>query len=170
MRPFLIVWVGADIAAKAAPVGEVVLIGAWMNGLARIPFAHLQSQSRPDLVAKFHLIELVPFVSILWVGLRVFGLVGGAAAWTLRVTFDAILLLWAAGFRVEVLKSFLIAVLLIGTSCLLAFLAPFPSVLGLVLGATLVVAAAIWAAIFEPQLRKYIYSILSSMAHRLFAK
>lgn len=86
------VWVGRDFARHAAPVAIILLVGMWFNGLAFIPSEHLQAVERPDLPAKFHLIELAPFLGILWAGLHFFGLQGAAWAWTLRVTADAILL------------------------------------------------------------------------------
>lgn len=90
-------WVGAEFAKHAAPVGIILLVGVWVNGLAFIPYSHLQAIERPDLVAKFHAVELIPFLGVLWVGLHTFGLLGAAGAWTLRVTVDAVLLFAVAG-------------------------------------------------------------------------
>lgn len=90
---FMRLWVGADFARRAAPIGVVLLAGVWINSLAIIPFEHLQAMNRPDLTAKFHAFETVPFLAVLWIGLHYFGLIGAAWAWTLRVTLDALLLL-----------------------------------------------------------------------------
>ena len=68
-----------------------------MNSLAFVPAAHLNAINRPDLPAKFHAFELVPFLLVLWFGLHFYGLLGAAWAWTLRVTIDAILLFVVAG-------------------------------------------------------------------------
>jgi O-antigen/teichoic acid export membrane protein len=89
-------WVGVSFAQRAAPVGIVLLAGIWINSLAIIPFEHLQAKNRPDLTAKFHAIEMVPFLAVLWIGVHYFGLIGAAWAWTLRVAFDALLLLIVA--------------------------------------------------------------------------
>lgn len=97
MAPFLTLWVGADFAAHAAPVGQIIMVGTWINSLAFLPYTQLQSQGRPDLVAKFHLLELVPFVSLLWLAVATLGLVGAALTYSLRVAVDALLLFWASG-------------------------------------------------------------------------
>jgi O-antigen/teichoic acid export membrane protein/glycosyltransferase involved in cell wall biosynthesis len=94
---FMHYWVGAEFSRHAASVGVVLLVGMWANGLAFIPYEHLQATNRPDLVAKFHAIEVIPFLGILWVGLHSFGLMGAAWAWTLRVVTDGLLLFWVAG-------------------------------------------------------------------------
>lgn len=102
MKPFLSLWVGADLAEVSAPVGEVLLIGVWINCLAVIPFGMLQGQRRPDVVAKFHALELIPYVAVLWMGLEFAGVQGAAWAWVLRVSADAVLLFSAAGLRSRV--------------------------------------------------------------------
>ncbi len=94
---FMRFWVGASFALRAAPIGVILLLGIWINGLAFIPFEQLQASDRPDLTAKFHAAEFIPFLGILWLGLHFFGLLGAAWAWTIRVTIDALLLFLVAG-------------------------------------------------------------------------
>jgi O-antigen/teichoic acid export membrane protein len=94
---FMRLWVGAAFAAHAAPVGMILLLGIWVNGLAYIPYNHLQARNRPDLTAKFHVLELAPFLFVLWCGLHFFGIIGAAGAFSLRVTADAILLFAVTG-------------------------------------------------------------------------
>lgn len=92
VEPFLRVWVGESVARHGAPVGEIVLVGVWFNSLAFMPYTFLQACGRPDLPAKFHLVELPPYLLGLWLALTVGGIEGAAAVWTLRVTADAGLL------------------------------------------------------------------------------
>jgi O-antigen/teichoic acid export membrane protein len=96
LDPFLRVWVGSEIAASSAPVGEILLIGFWLNSLAVVPFALLQAQGRPDLPAKFHVLELAPYIGGLVLGLHFGGIQGAAWAWSGRAAADALLLFWAA--------------------------------------------------------------------------
>jgi O-antigen/teichoic acid export membrane protein len=99
IRPFLTWWVGDEFSGDAATVGQIMALGLWLNGLAHIPHALLQARSRPDLVAKCHLVELPLYLGLLWVGLHFFDVIGAAVAWSLRVGLDAGLLLWLS--RVE---------------------------------------------------------------------
>lgn len=98
-KPFLTWWVGSEFASYAIPVFEILMIGAWINGVAFIPFFLLQGQGRPDLGAKLHALEFLPFIFVLWILLQNFGLPGAALAWTIRVTADAIILFQIAKFR-----------------------------------------------------------------------
>lgn len=96
VEPFLRIWAGAGIAKNGASVAEILLLGVWLNGLAVVPYAFLQSQGRPDLTAKISVIELAPYLGALWFGLHFLGLNGAAWAWTARAGVDAGLLLWVA--------------------------------------------------------------------------
>jgi O-antigen/teichoic acid export membrane protein len=96
LRPFLRLWLGPSLAEISAPIGSVLLLGMWANGLAFIPFALLRGQGRPDLTAKFHLLELLPYILALWFGIKLAGLQGAAWAWTARVVADLLLLFVAA--------------------------------------------------------------------------
>jgi O-antigen/teichoic acid export membrane protein len=89
-------WIGEDFAAVAAPVAQLLFFGAWINGLAFVPYGLLQSQGRPDIVGKFHVAEVLPFIGILWALTSTYGIVGAALAWSLRVAADAGCLFWAA--------------------------------------------------------------------------
>jgi O-antigen/teichoic acid export membrane protein len=102
MRPFLGAWIGAEFAEVAAPVGEILLIGVWINSLAWVPAVMLQGQGRPAIVAKLHILELIPYVAILWIGMAWAGLPGAAWAWVLRAAIDALLMFWVSGLRARV--------------------------------------------------------------------
>ena len=94
--PFLQAWVGADFAGYATPVAQILLVGAWANGLAYLPYGMLQGQGRPDLIAKIHFVEVLPFLLVLYLLVRAFGLPGAALAWTLRTVIDCFVMLSVA--------------------------------------------------------------------------
>jgi O-antigen/teichoic acid export membrane protein len=89
-------WVGEAFAQASTPVAEILFFGAWINGVAFVPFGLLQSQGRPDLTGKFHAAEVAPFVFVLWASTAAFGIRGAAGAWSLRCAVDAWLLIYAA--------------------------------------------------------------------------
>jgi O-antigen/teichoic acid export membrane protein len=93
---FFRLWLGTSAAARCTPAAQLFLVGFWINALAGSPSTLLQARGRPDLTAKFHLIELVPFVGILWAGIHFGGVAGAAAVGVLRVSVDTALLFWGA--------------------------------------------------------------------------
>lgn len=93
----LALWIDPDFADQASAAGRILLLGVWANCFARIPYAQLQAKGRPDLVAKCHMAEVLPYLLILYAGLIHFGLEGVAAAFTLRTIADLLLLAGLAG-------------------------------------------------------------------------
>ena len=95
IEPFLSLWVGESVARVSGPVGQILLLGFWLNTIAVIPFTYLQARRRPDLPAKFNLLEVPLYLALLWTGLEVMGIEGAAWAWTARTLVDAALLFGA---------------------------------------------------------------------------
>jgi O-antigen/teichoic acid export membrane protein len=92
-RPGLALWLGDDFAAAAWPVASLLAVGLLFNGLAQVPHAALQASGGVKATALLHTAELVFYVPLLYGGLLLFGIVGAAAAWTLRVFADMVVLL-----------------------------------------------------------------------------
>jgi O-antigen/teichoic acid export membrane protein len=114
-------WISADFAAVAAPVAEILFFGAWINGLAFVPFGLLQSQGRPDVTGKFHAAEVLPFIAVLWGLTSVYGITGAALAWSMRCAADAACLFWAAGMpRRILLRAIVLPLLLLSAAIALA--------------------------------------------------
>lgn len=89
------IWLGAEFAVESTTVLQILAFGVLMNSLAFTPFGFLQGIGRPDLPAKFHLLELPIHFGITWFFVGKWGISGAAAAWTLRVTLDNLLLFGA---------------------------------------------------------------------------
>ena len=153
MRPFLTIWVGADAANRSFGVGEIMLAGTWLSSLSFIPFAQLQGQSHPEVVARFHLLEAIPFLALLWVGLHIFGIAGAAGAWSVRISADAVLLFFAAGYGFRLVRSLAPAFSLIVAACAVAIIFPFPSILGWAAGGLLFALSLFWAFSFDSPAR-----------------
>jgi O-antigen/teichoic acid export membrane protein len=109
LKPFLHLWVGEALGSESTGVGEILLLGAWLYAMTTVPYTYLQGQGRPDLPAKFHLLELPPYLLALWAGLHFRGIEGAAWAWTGRVALDAVLLFVAARLRGRALRGALVA-------------------------------------------------------------
>lgn len=92
----LTTWLGGDFAREGSPVIRWVVFGLLLNAMARVSFWLVQGVGRPDLPAKFHLLEIVFYVPLLWWSTWSFGIGGAAAAWTGRIALDAGLLFFAS--------------------------------------------------------------------------
>lgn len=86
--PFFHLWIGAALAKAAAPAAAILLVGGWAHGVAHIPAMVVVGRNRPDLLTKLLLTCVVPYVILLYLGTAYFGVLGAAAAWTIRAAFD----------------------------------------------------------------------------------
>lgn len=107
IEPFLKLWLGQGFSNNSSLVGQILLIGFLTNSLALIPYTLLQARGRPDLVAKCHLIEMLPYFGLLYFGLKYFGISGAAAVFSIRVFIDLLLLTWLAGILPSLLRAYL---------------------------------------------------------------
>ncbi|QFT75975.1 flippase [Erythrobacter sp. THAF29] len=100
-HPFMRLWLGDDIGGQSAPIAQVLAVAAWINIFAKPFYSRLQAQGRPEVVAKIHLIQLLPFLLALFWALNAFGLVGAAIVYLARNTIDTIMLQAASGERLQ---------------------------------------------------------------------
>jgi O-antigen/teichoic acid export membrane protein len=149
-EPFLHIWVGTSLGASAPRIGEILLLGAWINGLAYIPNVYLQASGRPDVPAKIHMLEVLPFLVVLWVSLKSFGVEGGALAWTLRATADALVLFWVCRIRWRIRPEFVPGIVLLAAAFGLAMFFPDSSSVRLGGDVVIVVATLVWSWLALP--------------------
>jgi O-antigen/teichoic acid export membrane protein len=89
-------WLGQSYADRGAAALRILSFGVMINGLSHVPCGYLQASGRPDIPAKFHLIELAIHLPLTLILVRSFGITGAALAWTLRVCLDSALLFVAS--------------------------------------------------------------------------
>lgn len=97
--PFLTLWLGAGAAQQSTLILQLLALGAWFQSFGYILVTALQGEGRPSTVAQIHLIELFPYLALLWVLVHQYGATGAAIAWMVRVVADALLLAFA--YRLE---------------------------------------------------------------------
>lgn len=165
MKPFLSWWLGSKFAENAAIVGQIIVLGLWANCFAQLPYARLQAQGRPDLVAKCHLAELLPYLAILFFSLSRWGIAGAAIAWTLRVTVDCLLLFALCGVPVQVARSFTIPAMLVGLTAFCVLVLPGGGMLAWLTGAAILLLSLFWAwRVVPPSLGAYLPEPLRGLA------
>jgi O-antigen/teichoic acid export membrane protein len=117
----LSIWINPVFADSSAVLLQVFSIGILINCLAHIPFTLIQSAGAARLTAFAHLAELPFFLLALWWLTSMYGTLGAAIAWLLRMVFDTVLMFILASpllgrsaksmLNVKVLIYFLFAVL-----------------------------------------------------------
>ena len=122
VEPFFRLWINPEFAFNANGTAQILLLSWWINGFARVPSAQLQAAGRPDLTAKFHMIQLIPYLILLYAGMHFWGLPGAAVAFGLRNFVDYIMLLWSVGVTTDGIRVIRVPVLLLFSACGIALI------------------------------------------------
>jgi O-antigen/teichoic acid export membrane protein len=154
-------WLGPDFAKHSTVVLQWLAIGVFINSLAQVPFFFIQGIGRPDLSAKFHLLELPVYLIALWWLIATHGLIGAAIAWVGRAFLDAVLLFGLTHrlfFRNGARISRLAASLGMAILTLALAMVPMGALMkGVFLSATsLIFATCGWALILAPDERTFL--------------
>jgi O-antigen/teichoic acid export membrane protein len=95
-QEILHIWIGTRYSEESALVFQIIAIGFLFNSIAQVPTTVLYAFGRPDLPAKFHLLELPLMVILNILLIPWIGIVGAGIVWSMRVMIDAIILLYFA--------------------------------------------------------------------------
>ena len=98
----LTIWIGEDLADKSWMIMSVLSIGLLFNSLAQVPYALIQAAGKVKLTSIIHLCEFFSYIILLLILLNIFGIIGAAIAFVLRVFFDYIILNY---FSKKILKD-----------------------------------------------------------------
>jgi O-antigen/teichoic acid export membrane protein len=98
-------WLGAAYAARSSTVFTLQTAAIFLNSLA-FPFVALvEGAGRPDVVTKYHLVELPAYLAVMVLLVRRFGIEGAAAALCLRMLWTLpVVVIWttrAAGITLH---------------------------------------------------------------------
>jgi len=103
-QELLQIWLGAEFSRASAGVARWLVLG-WLHVIvARAHSIVLQAVGRPDLLAKAHMCELVPYLVLLWMLTSEYGIIGTAIAWFVRALMDAIALPMLTAYAVQPLS------------------------------------------------------------------
>lgn len=93
-KPFFTIWAGAEFGAESTLPFYILLLGLFFNILAFIPHSIITASGRTDVLAKLYWIQLVLYIVVaLWL-VHSYQIIGAAAAWSIRATIDAFLIIW----------------------------------------------------------------------------
>lgn len=88
------IWMGPSFSGTPGNVLAILLVGFLFNSLAQVPFASIQSRGFAKLTAFVHLIELIPYLLLLFYLIKQHGVIGAATAWSVRMFVDFVILIF----------------------------------------------------------------------------
>lgn len=85
-------WLGVPYGEKSSTILRILVFGFAFNAMAQIPFSRIQAHGHSKITAIIHMIEVLPYIALLWLLAKEFGLIGAAIAWSSRVIIDFLVL------------------------------------------------------------------------------
>jgi O-antigen/teichoic acid export membrane protein len=160
------IWLDTRFAEQSTRVVQLIVIGAFLNGVAQAPLALVQGSGRPDLGAKLQLLELPVYLPVAWLFIDAYGIEGAATAWLIRVAFDTLALFLLASYvtggePVLSIRAAAFALSGLALAILMASLSieqPASTVLGI--GSSVAIALIAWRHMLDARERHVLLSIL----------
>ncbi|MEP3755596.1 MAG: hypothetical protein ABJM58_02735, partial [Alteripontixanthobacter sp.] len=160
--PLMRAWLGEDLGARSAPLLQILAIAGWANIFAKVPYARLQAQGRPDVVTKIMLAQLPIYLPALWFALEGFGLAGAAWVYLARNSVDTLALFLAAERRVD--HGMMLALTfaaMVAAALILPQTAPIAPLRALAYAAPVGLAAMLAAWLLAPpRIREFAFGLL----------
>ena len=101
-KPFFTYWAGAEFGQESSLPFYILLLGLFFNVLNYVPHSAITARGRTDVFAKLYWIELIIYAFVVYALVGRFGIVGAAAAWSLRAIIDACAVTWLSRKIVDV--------------------------------------------------------------------
>lgn len=92
-QSLLMLWAGEELARNSLVPFYILLVGLIFHVLTYLPYTLIMAVGQTGLLARVYTFELVPYIFLAFFLIQAFGAVGAAAAWSIRIVVDCIVLL-----------------------------------------------------------------------------
>lgn len=105
--PWLLsLWLGSALPEGSVMVARIIAVGLIPYTIGSLMVSLVHANRRPDVTAKSHLVQAPVYLILSYWAIQTYGVTGAAAAWTIRISVDAaILLIWQLFANVLVRKE-----------------------------------------------------------------
>lgn len=93
-KPFFTIWLGEEFGRESVYPFYILLSGIFFSIIVYVPNGVLTAYGRPDIFAKTHWIEFLPYALAAYWLIISFGIFGAALVWSLREILNAFLFIW----------------------------------------------------------------------------
>jgi O-antigen/teichoic acid export membrane protein len=95
-RPFFTLWAGEDFGRESTLPFYILAIGLFFSMLSYLPHSAITARGRTDIFARLYWVELFSYAVVATILVFMFGILGAAVAWTLRVIADSLIIIFLA--------------------------------------------------------------------------
>ena len=108
-KPFFTLWAGPAFGAESTPLFFILMVGLLASAVSQVPGCLLVALGRADFSARYHFLELLPYLALAAALTARWGTAGAASVWSLRALVALPVYLRAARRRLGVRRPQLAA-------------------------------------------------------------
>jgi O-antigen/teichoic acid export membrane protein len=172
-RPVLGLWAGEAFSQHSLYPLYILALGAIFDGISYVPRILLSASGRPDLIARFQIVNLIPYFFLTWVLIEWVGIIGAAMAWTARSAVECAMAFYTVrhnlGFSANACLTrkrtyFITLVACLGVAVYVSYInASAPIVVSLTVAAFLIHIVMIWRLILTKNEKCWITERISAL-------
>jgi O-antigen/teichoic acid export membrane protein len=95
-RQILQLWLGGDFPALSNSVFKILTAAVFFQAVCYVPLTSLQAMGRPDVAAKYYMVEIPFYIGLCFLLIPPFGVEGAAWAYCIRMVLSTLWFLWVA--------------------------------------------------------------------------
>lgn len=100
-RSILGLWAGEEFSQQSLYPFYILVVGTLFDGVSYVPRILLSAIGRPGLIARFQIVNLIPYVFFAWALIRWAGMAGAAIAWTTRAAVECLMAFYSVRRSLE---------------------------------------------------------------------
>jgi O-antigen/teichoic acid export membrane protein len=93
-QPLLQLWLGGDFPALSGGVFKILAAAVFVQAVCYIPITFLQAMGRPEMAAKYYLVEIPLYIGLCFLLIPSFGVEGAAWAYCIRMVLSTVWFFW----------------------------------------------------------------------------
>lgn len=163
IEPFFAIWIDPDFARRSALVGQLVAFSSMYLSASVVPAMMLRATGRPKDTTTTLLMEVIPFLLIIYLGAKWYGITGVAVGLIIRGAADFLLLGWRSGILGMSLRLSLQAVGLLALTLAATLLLPGLSLLEVIAKLAVLGIIGVWSLWLSPDIRNFVVDILGKV-------
>jgi O-antigen/teichoic acid export membrane protein len=95
-RPLLQLWLGGDFPSLSSGVFQILAAAVLVQAICYVPLTSLLAQGKPDIAAKYYLVEIPLYAGLCLLLIPSMGILGAAWAYCIRMVISTAWFLWRA--------------------------------------------------------------------------
>jgi O-antigen/teichoic acid export membrane protein len=93
-KPFFTKWAGEEFGRESTIPFYILLVGVFFSLIVYVPNTILIAIGKSRLFAKYYMLEIIPYTLLVYLFIKLLGVMGAAIAWTIKEIVNSLAFMW----------------------------------------------------------------------------